>query len=46
MNLTEGRIEDAATGRTYRSEPFPEFLQQIIAAGGLVAYTKARLGAT
>jgi len=46
VNLAEGRIEDATTGRTYRSEPFPEFLRQVIAAGGLVAYTKARLGAT
>lgn len=46
VNLAAGLIEDAATSRTYRAEPFPEFLSEIIAAGGLVAYTKARLGKT
>jgi len=46
VNLAAGLIEDATTSRTYRAEPFPEFLSEIIAAGGLVAYTKARLGKT
>jgi 3-isopropylmalate/(R)-2-methylmalate dehydratase small subunit len=46
VNLAAGLIEDATTSRTYRAEPFPEFLSEIIAAGGLVAYTKARLGTT
>lgn len=46
VNLAAGVIEDATTSRTYRAEPFPEFLREIIAAGGLVAYTKARLGKT
>jgi len=43
VDLASGRIENLAQGRTYQSEPFPEFLQQIIAAGGLAAYTKKRL---
>jgi 3-isopropylmalate/(R)-2-methylmalate dehydratase small subunit len=44
VDLAAGRIENLTQGRTYQAEPFPEFLQQIIAAGGLVAYTQKRLG--
>jgi len=44
VDLAAGRIENPTQGRTYQAEPFPEFLQQIIAAGGLVAYTQKRLG--
>ena len=44
VDLASGRIENVTQGKTYRAEPFPEFLQGIIAAGGLVAYTRERLG--
>ena len=44
VDLASGRIENVTRGRTYRAEPFPEFLQQIIAAGGLVGYTRQRIG--
>jgi 3-isopropylmalate/(R)-2-methylmalate dehydratase small subunit len=44
-DLARGEIENVTQGRKYRAEPFPAFLQQIIAAGGLVEYTKRRLGA-
>ena len=43
VDLTTGRIENVTQGRWYQAEPFPDFLQQIIAAGGLVEYTKKRL---
>jgi len=43
LDLAAGRIENLTQGRTYQAEPFPEFLQQIIAAGGLVPYTQRRL---
>ena len=45
VDLTVGLIENTTQGKSYRAEPFPEFLQQIIAAGGLVEYTKKRLAA-
>ena len=45
VDLTVGLIENTTQGKSYRAEPFPEFLQQIIAAGGLVEYTKRRLAA-
>jgi 3-isopropylmalate/(R)-2-methylmalate dehydratase small subunit len=43
VDLTTGNIENVTKGKSYQAEPFPEFLQQIIAAGGLVEYTKKRL---
>lgn len=44
VDLASGRIENVTRGTTYQAEPFPEFLQQIIAAGGLVGYTRRRIG--
>ena len=44
VDLGAGRIENLTQGRGYQAEPFPEFLQQIVAAGGLVPYTQRRLG--
>ncbi len=43
IDLAAGTIENLTQKRSYRAEPFPEFLQQIIAAGGLVPYTQRRL---
>jgi len=43
VDLGSGRIENTTQGESYQAEPFPEFLQQIIAAGGLVPYTRRRL---
>jgi len=43
LDLAAGRIENLTQRRMYQAEPFPEFLQQIIAAGGLVPYTQQRL---
>ncbi|MFB3881180.1 MAG: 3-isopropylmalate dehydratase small subunit [Armatimonadota bacterium] len=44
VDLAAGRIENLTRKKSYTAEPFPEFLQQIIAAGGLVPYTRQRLG--
>jgi 3-isopropylmalate/(R)-2-methylmalate dehydratase small subunit len=43
IDLAAGRIQNLTQGKTYQAEPFPEFLQQIITAGGLVPYTQQRL---
>ena len=43
VELGSGRIENVTQGRSYQAEPFPEFLQEIVAAGGLVAYTRQRI---
>lgn len=42
VDFDTGVITDETTGRTFRSEPFPPFMQELIAAGGLAAYWRAR----
>jgi 3-isopropylmalate/(R)-2-methylmalate dehydratase small subunit len=43
VNFEEGTIENARTGQSFHTGPFPPFIMRIIDAGGLVAYTRARL---
>ncbi len=43
VDLASGGIENLTQGRSYRAEPFPEFLQEIIAAGGLAARVRRKL---
>jgi 3-isopropylmalate/(R)-2-methylmalate dehydratase small subunit len=43
VDLAAGRIENLTRGKTYEAEPFPEFLREIIAAGGLVPFTRRRI---
>ena len=38
-----GTITNLTTGRTYKSAPVPSFMQEIIAAGGLINYVSARI---
>jgi 3-isopropylmalate/(R)-2-methylmalate dehydratase small subunit len=45
VDLTAGTITNTRTGKTYRTSPLPEFVMQIVAAGGLVPYTRERLQA-
>ena len=44
VDLTSGEIRDLTTGAVFHSAPYPEFMMQIIEAGGLVAKTRADLG--
>ena len=36
INFDTGVITNDTTGKTYQAEPFPEFIQNIIAKGGLI----------
>ncbi len=36
VDFDTGVITDETTGKTYQAQPFPEFIQEIMAAGGLV----------
>lgn len=38
INFDNGEIKDITTGSTYIGQPFPEFMQKIIRAQGLVNY--------
>ena len=44
VDLEEGRIENLTTGRTYEFQPFGDQVRDIIDAGGLMPYTRQRLG--
>lgn len=43
IDLDKGTIRNLTHGKAYTAVPFPAFMQRIIAAGGLVEYTKAKL---
>lgn len=36
VDVSEGTITDLTTGKVYKAQPFPDFLQKIISAGGLL----------
>lgn len=36
VDPTKGTITNVTTGKTYKAQPFPDFLQEIISAGGLL----------
>lgn len=40
IDFDTGVIMDVTTGKTYQAEPFPPFIQNIIAKGGLLASLK------
>lgn len=43
VDLTSGKIKDLTTGKIFQAQPFPEFMQKIIKAGGLIKHIKANL---
>ena len=43
VDFDTGLITDHTTGQQWQADPFPPFLQKLIAAGGLVEYSKAKL---
>ena len=40
VDFDTGVITDSTTGKTYQAEPFPDFIQNIIQKGGLLASLK------
>lgn len=44
IDFTTGKITNNKTGASYQSAPFPPFMQELMAAGGLVERTKKKLG--
>jgi len=43
IDLDNGEIHDFDTNKTYKFTPIPEFMQELIAAGGLINYAKEEL---
>jgi 3-isopropylmalate/(R)-2-methylmalate dehydratase small subunit len=44
VDLAAGRIKNIRTGMNFTAKPYPDFMAGLIAAGGLIPYTKKRLG--
>lgn len=42
VDYDTGKIKDITTGQEFQAQPFPEFMQKIIDAGGLVNYVNAK----
>ncbi|MGC9348613.1 MAG: 3-isopropylmalate dehydratase small subunit [Anaerolineae bacterium] len=43
VDLTNGRVTNESSGKTYETSSFPPFIMRIIEAGGLIPYTRAEL---
>jgi 3-isopropylmalate/(R)-2-methylmalate dehydratase small subunit len=43
VDLDKGEIKNVTSGKTFIAEPYPEFMSELIAAGGLIEYTRKRL---
>jgi 3-isopropylmalate/(R)-2-methylmalate dehydratase small subunit len=44
VDLEQGTVTNVDTGQTFQAEPYPPFLMGIIEAGGLIPYTRAKIG--
>ncbi len=42
VDLSSGIIENHTTGEIYKSEPLPDFMQDLLKAGGLIPYIKSK----
>jgi 3-isopropylmalate/(R)-2-methylmalate dehydratase small subunit len=43
VDLSNGRIKNLTKGMEFGAKPYPDFMAELISAGGLVEYTKRRL---
>lgn len=43
VDLARGKIKNLTSGMEFVAKPYPEFMNELISAGGLIEYTKNRL---
>ena len=43
IDLSNGRIKNLTNGMSFTAKPYPNFMAELISAGGLIEYTKKRL---
>ena len=43
IDLSRGEIKNLTKNMSFTASPYPDFMTEIIAAGGLIEYTKQRL---
>jgi len=41
--INRGEIRNLTSGTTFTAEPYPDFMSEIISAGGLIEHTRKRL---
>lgn len=44
VDLDNGTVKNLTNGSRFKAKPFPPFMQQLIAAGGLIGYSRNKLG--
>ena len=44
VDLVTGKITNVSKGKVFQAKPYPDFMLELINAGGLIEYTKKRLG--
>jgi 3-isopropylmalate/(R)-2-methylmalate dehydratase small subunit len=45
VDLSTGEIVNNTKGLTFKAEPFPEFMLELIESGGLIEYTRRKIAA-
>jgi 3-isopropylmalate/(R)-2-methylmalate dehydratase small subunit len=43
IDLAKGKIKNVTKGKTFTARPYPDFMSELISAGGLIPYTKQLL---
>ncbi len=43
VDLSSGQIKNLTNGLTFTAKPYPDFMTELISAGGLIEHTKKRL---
>jgi len=43
VDLSSGTVRNVTRSRTFTAQPFPEFMLEIVKAGGLLEFTRSRL---
>jgi 3-isopropylmalate/(R)-2-methylmalate dehydratase small subunit len=43
VDLAKGRIKNVSKGLEFKAKPYPDFMAQLIADGGLIEHTKKRI---
>jgi 3-isopropylmalate/(R)-2-methylmalate dehydratase small subunit len=43
VDLSQGKIKNLTRGMGFTAKPYPEFMAELISAGGLIEYTRKRL---
>ena len=46
VELTRGEIRNLNANKLFQATPYPDFIRELVAAGGLVAYARKRLAQT